>query len=77
MIIRVTLGAFCVTILIEAFLNTLWVAMLYNETYIFYLGTRIIKSLIMLPVHVAVFGAIWRPLGKYINSAVAPKLAKP
>jgi ECF transporter S component (folate family) len=76
LLIRTTLGAFCVTILIEAFLNTLWVAMLYNKAYMFYLGSRLVKSLIMLPAHVALFGAIWRPLGKYIETAVMPKVAK-
>ena len=76
LLIRTALGAFCVTIPIEAFLNTLWVAMLYNEAYMFYLGTRLVKSLIMLPAHVVLFGAIWRPLGKYIETAVMPKVAK-
>jgi ECF transporter S component (folate family) len=76
MLIRTALGAFCVTILIEATLNSLWVSILYNKAYLFYFGTRLIKSIAMLPVHVAVFGAIWRPLGKYIESAVTPVLSK-
>ena len=75
LLIRTSVAAFCVTILIEALLNTLWVAMLYNEAYTFYLGSRFIKSLIMLPVHVVLFGLIWRPLGKYVESAVLPKIS--
>ena len=74
LLIRTFLAAFCVTILIDAFLNTCWVAILYEKAYTFYFGTRFIKSLAMLPVHVAVFGAIWRSLGKYIESVVLPKI---
>jgi len=74
LIIRTALAAFCVTILVDALLNTFWVALLYEKAYTFYLGTRFIKSLAMLPVHVAVFGALWRSIGKYIESAVFPKI---
>ena len=75
LLVRTSLAAFTVTFPIEAFLNTLWVAMLYNEAYSFYLGARLIKSAIMLPLHVLAFAAIWRPLRKYIESAVMPKLS--
>jgi ECF transporter S component (folate family) len=75
LLVRASLAAFTVTFPIEAFLNTLWVAMLYNEAYSFYLGARLIKSAIMLPLHVLAFAAIWRPLRKYIESAVMPKLS--
>ena len=75
LLFRTSLAAFTVTFPIEAFLNTLWVAMLYNEAYSFYLGARLIKSAIMLPLHVLAFAAIWRPLRKYIESAVMPKLS--
>ncbi|MCL2057904.1 MAG: folate family ECF transporter S component [Oscillospiraceae bacterium] len=75
LVIRTFFAAFCVTMLIDAHMNTLWVSILYNKAYVFYYGTRLVKSLAMLPVHVAVFGAIWASLGKYIESAVAPKIA--
>ena len=75
-LIRAALAAFCVTIPIEALLNTLWYAMLYKEAYTIHLGTRLIKSFIMLPLHVLMFGAVWRPLGPYIERAVIPKITR-
>ena len=75
LLIRTFFAAFCVTILIDALLNTYWVAILYEKAYTFYFGTRLIKSLAMLPIHVVVFGAIWRSLGKYIESSVLPKIS--
>jgi len=72
---RTLIAAFLVNIPVEAFLNTLWIAMIYNEAYSFYFVTRFIKSLAMIPVDVIIFGAIWRSIGKYIESAVIPKVA--
>ena len=76
LLIRTLLAAFCVTILINACLNTLWVAILYNRAYAFYFGARFIKALIMLPVQVVVNGAAWRSLGGYIEKSVFPKLRR-
>jgi ECF transporter S component (folate family) len=76
LLIRTSLAAFCVTILIDAILGTCWVAILYENAYSFYFGSRLIKSLIMLPVHVVVFSAIWRSIGKYIELFVFPKIVK-
>ena len=74
LLLRTLLAAFCVTILIDALLNTFWVSILFHKAYIYYFGTRFLKSLAMLPVHVAVFGVLWRSLGKYVESVVFPKI---
>ena len=75
-IVRTLLAAFCVTILINALLNTLWVAILYDRAYMFYFGSRLVKSLIMLPIQVAVNGFMLRSLGRYIESSVLTKIRK-
>ena len=75
LLIRISLAAFCVTILIDAFLTTYWVSIIYKNAYLFYFWTRLIKSAIMLPIHVAVFGALWRYLGKYIATTIYQKHA--
>jgi ECF transporter S component (folate family) len=74
LLIRTLLAAFCVTMLVDALLGTYWVSILYGQPFIFHFPARLIKSSIMLPVHVVVFGAIWKSLGKYIESAVYPKM---
>ena len=74
LVVRTFLAAFCVTIIIDAFMNTLWVSILYKKAYTVYFATRLIKSTAMLPVHVVVFGIIWRTLGKFIERNVYPKL---
>jgi len=77
LIIRTSMAAFCVTLIIEQCLNTLWVSLLpeMNEAYIYYFMARLPKSLVMLPVHVILIVAIWRPIGKYIESSVIPKIS--
>jgi len=72
--VRTFLAAFCVTIIFDAFLNTLWISIVYERAYIVYFTTRFIKSLAMLPIIVIVFGIIWRTLGKFIERNVYPKL---
>ena len=74
LLIRTTIAAFCVTILIDAFLSTWWVAILYEMPYSVYFTTRFIRSLALLPIHVVVFGAIWRSLGKYIENTIMKKI---
>ena len=74
LIARTFLAAFCVTILIDAFLNTLWVSILYKNAYTAYFATRLVKSAAMLPLHVIVFSIIWRILGKFIVVNVYPKI---
>ena len=75
LLIRVSLAAFCVNILINALLNTLWIAILLDKAYTFFLIERMIKSLILLPINIAVISAIWKSLGKYIMSSVCPKIS--
>jgi ECF transporter S component (folate family) len=74
LITRTSVAAVCVTMLINTLLNTLWISILYNTSYIILLPNRFITNIIMLPVHIVVFGAIWRSLGKYIESTVSPKI---
>ena len=77
LIIRTFMAAFCVTILIEQCLNTYWITLLpeMNEAYDYYFAVRLPKSLVMLPLHVVLVAAIWRSIGKYIESTVIPKIA--
>ena len=75
LLVRTAFAAFIVTLPVEALLNTLWVSILYKRAFMFYFGTRLIKALIMFPVHIAAIGVIWRTLGKYIESFVFPKIA--
>jgi len=75
LLIRVSLAAFCVNILINALLNTLWIAILLDKAYMFFFIERMIKSLILMPINIAVIGAIWKSLGKFIASSVCPKIS--
>ena len=67
LLVRTFLAAFCVTILIEMLLNTYWLSVFLGKAYLVLFLPRIVKSLIMLPIHVAVVTTIWRPIGKYIE----------
>jgi len=76
LIIRTLLAAFCVTMIVDALIGTLWVSILFNMPYAYYFIPRFIKSAIMLPVHATVIVLIWKPLGKFIESTICVKLER-
>ncbi|MDR3121326.1 MAG: folate family ECF transporter S component [Clostridiales bacterium] len=76
MVLRALFASICVNILIHALLNTYWISTIYQKTYTVYFATRIVSATIMIPVQTIVITLLWRYLGKYIESAVIPKIAQ-
>jgi ECF transporter S component (folate family) len=66
-ILRIALAVFCVSLFIDAALNTYWLTILYGKGFFILLPGRIIKIAIMLPVQVAMIYALWSYAGKMIE----------
>lgn len=66
-ILRVTLAVVIVTIFIDLGLNTYWMTFIYGKGFFVVLPTRILKSVIMLPVQISMIFALWRFAGEYIE----------
>lgn len=70
--IRVIIAVLLVTVIVNTGLNTLWTSITSGSAFIVLLGTRIIKQLIMIPVHILVIlfleKALRKPFDKYLRS---------
>ncbi len=49
-------------LLIDLGLNTFWLTLLYHQAAWTFVLSRFIKGAIFLPIHILLFGMIWRPL---------------
>ena len=74
LLLRAACASFCVTVIVNALLNSLWISIIADKAYMFYFVDRLIKNLVMLPVNVVMFSVVWRALGKHIKSEVIPKI---
>jgi Predicted membrane protein len=67
-ILRITLAVVIITIFIDLGLNTYWMTFIYGKGFFAVLPTRIVKSLIMLPIQISMIYALWRYAGEYIEN---------
>ena len=47
---RIVISNLLVILIVQLFLNPLWVSLLYQKAFIVLIGARVIKSLLMLPI---------------------------
>lgn len=80
LVLRVIAATVLVAVIVNMGLNTLWTSITAGQAFWPLLGTRIVKQLIMIPVHVVVFLAAERilrhPYQKYLNPAALTAKAK-
>lgn len=71
LVFRAILATALVAVIVNMGLNTLWSSITVGQAFWPLLGTRIVKQLIMIPIHVAVFlaveRALRRPYRKYLD----------
>lgn len=65
--IRIALAAVIVTMVINLGLDTLWVKMITGNAYLAILPTRVVKSLIMIPIQISLIQIMWRYVMSRIN----------
>lgn len=63
---NVSKSVLLITLLVDLGLNTLWLSMLTGNAVAALLVPRIYKSLIMLPIQVALIQILWKYIGSYI-----------
>lgn len=51
---RVILARICVTILINLLMNSLWLSMMYGDTFFAYVSVRLLKNIVMLPIDITI-----------------------
>ena len=71
LVFRAILATALVAVIVNMGLNTLWSSLTVGQAFWPLLGTRIVKQLIMIPIHVVVFlvveRALRRPYQKYLD----------
>lgn len=65
--IRITLAVLVVTLGMNLGLDTLWIKMITGNAYLVLLPTRVIKSLVMIPVQISLIQIMWRYVMSRIN----------
>lgn len=75
LIFRAILATTLVAVIVNMGLNTLWTSITAGKAFWPLLGTRVVKQLVMVPIHVVVFLALERalraPFNKYLRDEVA------
>lgn len=70
LLLRTILATILVAVVVNMGLNTLWTSITAGQAFWPLLGTRIVKQLIMIPIHITVFlaaeKALRRPYQKYL-----------
>ena len=71
-VLRLILAVVLVTVIVNMGLNTLWVSITAGKAFIVLLGTRFVKELIMVPIHIVVIlfieKLLRKPFDTYIRS---------
>lgn len=65
--LNIILSVITITLFINLGLNTLWIAMMTGKAYIVLLVPRIIKEIILLPIHILIIHLTWEYVGKNIR----------
>lgn len=72
LVIRLILSTTLVAVIVNMGLNTLWTSITAGKAFFVLLASRIVKQLIMIPIHVIVIlfleKALRKPFNKYIRS---------
>lgn len=74
-LLRVILAVITITLVIDLGLNTLWLSILLKKAWLVLLFPRVIKSVIMIPVHVVMIHLLWKYVGVHINRSLTVKRA--
>jgi ECF transporter S component (folate family) len=67
---RVIVCCVCAVFVVDAFLNTIWLSMLYSKAISLIVVSRLIKAAVMLPIEVALIYAFYRIAGKRMQAAL-------
>lgn len=77
LIIRAIIATTLVAVIVNMGLNTLWTSITAGKAFWPLLGGRVVKQLVMIPIHVVVFLALERalraPFNKYMRDAAPEK----
>jgi ECF transporter S component (folate family) len=68
-VVNVSKSVLLIILLVDIGLNTLWLSILTGNAVVALLVPRIYKSLIMLPIQVALIQILWRYIGSHVDKA--------
>lgn len=69
-ILRVALAVLCISVIVDAGLNTYWLTILYGKGFFVLLPARLVKIAIMLPVQTAMIYTVWHYAGNIIEKDI-------
>lgn len=73
---RITLAVLFIVLFVDLGLNTYWLTILWGKGYLLILPTRVIKSLLVLPVQVSSIYLLWRYAGNFVEKNMIYKLGR-
>ncbi|WP_207706383.1 folate family ECF transporter S component [Clostridium amazonitimonense] len=69
-ITRFIISSLLISVIVNIFLNTVWLAVLFNKAFILITQPRIIKALIMLPIEIITLSLVWKYIGSQLENKV-------
>ena len=66
-IVPVTMAVLVSKIIAHLLINTYWLTILMGQGYMALLPTRVVSTIIMIPVEIVIIMAVWKYLGRIIN----------
>lgn len=67
---RFVVASSIIAVLIHIILNTIWLVIMYDKGFLALVGTRIIKTLIMIPIEVILLKLSWRYIGERLEKLI-------
>ena len=67
---RFVVASSIIAVLIHIILNTIWLVIMYDKGFLALAGTRIIKTLIMIPIEVILLKLSWRYIGERLEKLI-------
>jgi len=66
--LNICLSVLIVSLVIDLGLTTIWLSILYNRAVVLFIGERIVKTAIVIPLRIVMIYAVWRYAGRFIES---------
>lgn len=70
---NITIASLIVCIVLNLGLDTLWLSILFGKGYLMLLPTRVVKSLIMIPIQVLTISLVWDKFVNKIRVILSPR----
>lgn len=67
LLIRLTISSLINLIIVNIFITSLWISILYGKAYIVVMASRVVTQLVMLPIHIVTMFALEKFSRPYIK----------